>query len=287
MLGDYNQAEQKHLNDIEAQLKPSLDKAYEELNKAEGEGLERIQAEYSNLLSEYEQRRDEVTRKAEAREARYFAKHTDNLTKRLIKAIVSEVAGLGMLQSHSDFQTIYQDDTELKKYLFTNYGQYFDILLKNDKDNYRRVVNFTNDVISGKEKIVQTYKAILEKVPAETPQSINMWDKPYLYLRQDNATNNFNKVARLKSKRGTLWLWDEQATYQQGNLTVNIPHYEQLLQSNNIGKNHEISTPTKKVLDIAMLLFSHNSNNPSIRFALTDYMKLCGLSDIRRQQEQE
>lgn len=125
-----------------------------------------------------------------------------------------------------------------------------------------------------------------EELPTGSTQTEGMWDKPYSLMLQNIVTNDFNRVVLLKSTRGTLETWDEQATYRQDNMTIEIPHYEQLIQNSNLGKNGEISTPTKKLLDIATIIFAHNGHKSHITFSLEQYMKLCGLKDEKEARRQ-
>lgn len=116
--------------------------------------------------------------------------------------------------------------------------------------------------------------------------SQSRWNNHYLHMAQNNATNDFNRTALLSTTRGLLQQWGEILTYQQGNLTIEIPHYEQLLQNSSIGKSGELNTPTKKILDIATIIFSNNGHNPSVRFSLDEYMTLCGLMDKKEARKQ-
>lgn len=310
MLFDYNENEKLLLDDIQAQFKAPLDKAFtsyceaetefQKLDKKAQDGkrsltadeaktiaeLEQSRTEYSNLLAEYEKKRRAVTRKAEIRALRYFAKHTDELAERLEFEIEAQVASFGILQNHPDIQAVYQDDEEIRKRLLLTCGRYLDVLLKHDAENYQRVIDFISSSIADKDTITQTYKMKIESTPSDGKQSKSRWDDPYTYLLQNNATNDFNKVARLTSGRGTFSQWDEKATYTQGNLTVEIPHYDQLLQNASIGKGGELKTTMKKVLDIASIVFSRNGHNPSIRFSLDEYMELCGLTDEKEARRQ-
>ena len=310
MLLDYTKREKALLAHLQTQLKPALDKAYEELNKAEAEfeklsidaqqgkrtltddeakvaaELEKARDEYSTLLTEYEEKRSAVTRKAEERELRYFTAHTAELAERLQFEIEAQIASFGMLQNHPDFQAVFQNDAEIRERLTATLEQYFDILKKHDTERYQLILDFMEKAITDKEELTQAYREKLEETPAENSKAKGMWDKPYMLMVQNNITNDFNKVARLNSSRGTLEIWDEQATYKQGNITLFIPHYDTLLGKSIITKNGEISTPAKKVLDIATLIFTNNGHNPSIKFSLDEYMTLCGLSDKKRAREQ-
>ena len=310
MLLDYSKAEQKQLDNINVQLKASLDKAYEELNKAEAEfekldknaqqgkrqlnedearittELEKAQKEYNTLLMEYEEKRSAITHKAEKRTAKHFTKNTEELTEKLQHEIEAQIVSFGILQNHAEFQEIFQNGDKLKEYLTEALGQYLEILKKHDGKRYQLVIDFIDSSVAEREEIMRAYRAMLGETPTESAKATSMWSKPYLFLHQNNATNDFHKVARLNSTRGSLSLWNEQATYQQENLTILIPHYDTLLQNRSISKNSEISTPTKKVLDIATMVFEHNGHNPSIRFSLDEYIELCGLSDKKRAREQ-
>lgn len=313
MLLDYTKQEKTKLNTLYVQHKPALDKAFETLSKAQDDfakldtdaqqgkrtlsddeakiaaELEKAQNEYWAIMAKYEHERTAITRKAEARELRYFTAHTDKLAERLQFEIEAQIVSFGMLQNHSDFQAVFQNDTEIKERLTATLEQYFDILKKHDIETYQLVIDFMEKAIADKEELTQAYRETLEempKEPAKSTRAINTWNKPYMLILQNNITNDFNRIARLNSTRGTLEIWDEQATYKQENMTLFIPHYDTLLGKSIIKKNGEISTPAKKVLDIATLIFTNNGHNPSIRFALDEYMSLCGLSDEKEARKQ-
>lgn len=120
----------------------------------------------------------------------------------------------------------------------------------------------------------------------DSKENPNKWETPYMHMAQNNATNDFNKTASLSPKRGIIQQWGEILSYQQGNLTIEIPHYEQLLQNSSIGRSGELNTPTKKILDIATIIFSNNGHDPSVRFSIDDYMMLCGLTDKKEARKQ-
>ena len=306
MLLDYNSNEKKEINAIEAHFKPLLDRAYNQqedaavafeklntdaqkgkrsLNDDEAEIVaeyEQTQTEYARLLDEYEEKRKVITSKAEEREAKYFATHTQELTKRLKIEIQAQIASFGILKEHDDIKAIYQNDDEMINHLIMVYRQYLDILQKQDNESYQHILSFIDSSIADKESITETYKMTLRENPAKSSR----WDEPYLYMSQNNATNDFNKTARLSPKKGILQQWGEMLTYQQGNLIIEIPHYDQLLENSSIGKSGELNTPTKKILDIATIIFSNNGHDPSIRFSLDDYMKLCGLTDKKEARKQ-
>lgn len=310
LLLDYTKREKALLDDIQTRLKPALDKAFEIFSKAEEEfaklntdaqqdkrpltdeeatiaaEFERTRDEYGALLMEYEEKRSAITHKAEEREAKYFTKHTSELAERLQFEIEAQIASFGMLQNHAEFQAVFQNDTEIRERLTATLKQYFDILKRHDDERYQSVLDFMEKAIAEKEEITQAYRTKLEETPTESAKAKSMWDKPYLFLLQNNLTNDFNKVARLTSTRGTLSIWSEEGTYQQDNLTLLIPHYDTLLQNASISKNSEINTPAKKVLDIASIIFTNNGHNPSIRFSLDEYMTLCGLSDKKEARKQ-
>lgn len=310
MLLDYTQKEQIQIDAISAKYKATLNKAIEEYQKAEEDlqtisenakqgqqplndkeatiicEFERARDEYTRLSEEYEKERNALERRAEAREARYFTEHTEELTECLCFEIEAQIVSFGILKNHTDFGAVFQDNEEMRKRLIRTFKRYLNILQKHDAENYHRVISFMDSSIADKEEITQAYREKLEEIPADSPQSAKLWDKPYLLMLQNNATNDFNKVARLKSTRGTLETWDEQATYTQGNLTIYIPNYEGLLQNASIGKNGEISTTAKKLLDIACIIFTQNGHKSLIAVPLDEYMELCGLSDKKEARRQ-
>lgn len=311
MLLDYTKQEKNKLDTLYAQHKPALDKAFETLSKAQDDfakldtdaqqekrtlsddeakiaaELEKTQNEYWAIMAKYQHERTAITRKAEARELRYFTAHTDKLAERLQFEIEAQIVSFGMLQNHSDFQAVFQNDAEIKERLTDILSQYFDILREHDAEKYQLVINFMEKAIADKEELTQAYREKLEGTSAENSKVTGIWDKPYSFLRQNNATNVFHSVGRLNSSRGSLSLgWNGQATYTQGNLTISIPHYEELLKNSTIGKKGEINTSAKKLLDIASILFTRNEHNPSVEFPLDDFMKLCGLSDKKEARKQ-
>ena len=244
--------------------------------------MEKFQAEYARLLAEYEDKREVITRQAEEREAKYFINHTQELVKRLEIEIQAQIASFGILKEHEDIKAIYQNNDEMRNHLIIAYKQYLDILQEHDNENYQHILTFIDSSIADKESITETYRMTLKENPAKSSR----WDIPYMHMAQNNATNDFNKTARLSPKRGILQQWGEILSYQQGNLTIEIPHYEQLLQNSSIGKSGELNTPTKKILDIATIIFSNNGHDPSIRFSLDDYMMLCDLTDKKEARKQ-
>lgn len=306
MLLDYNEKDKLLLDELRTQFKPSLDTAFTAYCNAEAEfekldknaqlgrrtltkkeaktitEFERTLTEYSSLLAEYEEARSVITHKADVRETRYFAGHTGELAELLELNINNQIASFGVLQNQPEIKAVYQNDEEIKERIIATNRQYITLLQKYDDKNYQRIISFIDKAIANKENITRTYKITLKGNPANTSR----WDTPYMHIAQNNATNDFNKVARLSTARGVIQEWGEMLTYQQGNLTIQIPHYEQLLQNSSIGKSGELNTPTKKILDIATIMFSNNGHNPSIRFSLDDYMKLCGLTDKKEARKQ-
>ena len=306
MLLDYNSKEKKELNAIETLFKPLLDRAYNQqedatvdfekldtdaqkgkrsLNYDEAKTIaeyEKIQAEYARLLAEYEDKREVITRQAEEREAKYFVNHTQELVKRLKIEIQAQIASFGILKEHEDIKAIYQNNDEMRNHLIIAYKQYLDILQEHDNENYQYILTFIDSSIADKESITQSYRTKIESSQAKSSK----WDEPYLYISQNNLTNYFNKVINLSPSRGDLSVWDTQATYKQGPMTIEMPHYDQLLEKFSIGKTGEFNIHTKKMLDIATLAFSQNGHNPVIRLSIKKYMELCGLRDEKETRKQ-
>lgn len=290
MLLDYNENENSLLYDIAVRYNSDVNEIRAQYMAAKDTGdndeIKRTQSEYSKLLSDYGDERKAIEHRAETRETKYFSTHTKELAERLQIEIEMQIVSFGVLQNHADFQAVYQNDVEIKKRLTDTFGRYLDILQKYDAESYQSIISFIDNAIDTKEEITQTFKTRLKELPKESNQGKNIWDKPYPLMLQNNLTNIFNKVARLNSTRGTLETWAEQATYKQDNLTIIIPNYEALVGNSILGKDGEISTPAKKVLDILTILFTESGHNPAISFSVDTYMKLCGLSDKRKAREQ-
>ncbi|MBR1438906.1 MAG: hypothetical protein IJ587_10265, partial [Synergistaceae bacterium] len=188
MLLNYTKQEKSKLDTLQSQLKPQLDKAFETFSKAEeeytdaqqgkrilsdgeAENFKRTQEEYARLLEEYENKRTSIKRKAEAREARYFALHTDELTERLQFEIEAQIVSFGMLQNHEDFRSVYQNDDEIRDRLTSTYGRYLDILEKHDAENYQLIIDFIESSIADKDEITQAYRAKIEELPTESSKA--------------------------------------------------------------------------------------------------------------------
>ncbi len=195
MLIDYTKAELTQLDNLKKQLKPALDKAFETLCKAQDDfakldtdaqqgkrplsndeakiaaEIEKTQNEYWAVMAKYEHERSAITHKAEARELRYFTAHTDKLAERLQFEIEAQIVSFGMLQNHSDFQAVFQNDTEIKKRLTATLEQYFDILKKHDIETYQLVIDFMEKAITDKEELTQAYREKIEGTSAENSNS--------------------------------------------------------------------------------------------------------------------
>lgn len=67
-------------------------------------------------------------------------------------------------------------------------------------------------------------------------------------------------------------------TIQKNNLTIQISDYSSLISLN---KTKGFFTSTFKLFDALVIWFTNHNNEPDITFSLKDYMKLCGVSNIR------
>lgn len=310
MLLNYIEEETFALENIGYHFKAQLDKVFTEYANAEAEfkklnkkaqqgkrpltveetrivaEFERTQSAYSDLLAEYEEQRKAITNQAEAREEKYFAEHIDELAEKLKSRIEGDIASLGLFAQDKDtniLKSIYENDAEIKHYIRIIYGRYLDVLKERGReDDYQQVISFIDSSIADKERIAHAH---MPQNPFRPAKSSRL-DETYMYMAQNNATNYFNKVARLVSTRGILQQWGGMLTYKQEDLTIGLPHYEQLVQNSNMSKSDELSTPLKKVLDIAIVIFTNNGHNPSITFSLEEYMTHCGLTDKKEARRQ-
>ena len=154
MLPDFNLQEQKQLD----RLKSQLDNALNHSNMTE----------QLRLIADYGKKCNQITRNAEMRETKYFTEHTDELAERLEREIEIQIVLLGNLQIHHDFQAIYQDNNELKKYLTAINKHYLDILQEHDNENYQRIIAFIEVAVICKNKITQAGREKLESKPTNS-----------------------------------------------------------------------------------------------------------------------
>ena len=229
----------------------------------------KIQVSMENF-EEWKKGLEAIYEVAHPRSIEYFS----NNPSALIDVIKEETISKVYVVASSDTGEIPNYVEEEKQSYLENLSPYLDILKNKLPKVYNNVIKFINNTFDNRHSI------LVEEKDKELP----FFERMYTKLPQDNMLNDFKKTAQLKESRGQLQLWAETLTYRQGNIIIQIPHYEELLQKSSM-KGTELNTPVKKLLDIATALF-RETHSAVVKFSLDDYMSVCGLKDKKEARKQ-
>lgn len=207
---------------------------------------------------------------AHPRSIEYFYNNPSELEELIKEETISKV----YVVADTDTGEIPNYAEEEKLHYIRDLSPYLEILKNKLPKVYHNVIKFINNAFDNKQGI------LAEQQDKELP----IFERIYAKLPQDNMLNDFKKTAQLKETRGQLQLWAESLTYKQGDITIQIPHYEELLNKSSM-KGTELNTPVKKLLDITTALFAE-THSAVVKFSLDDYMKLCGLKDKKEARKQ-
>lgn len=229
----------------------------------------KIQVNIENF-EEWKKGLEAIYEVAHPRSIEYFSDNPSELEKLIREETISKV----YVVASSETGEIPNYVEEEKSNYISDLSPYLEILKNKLPKVYHNVIKFINNAFDNRQGI------LAEQQDKELP----ILERMYTKLPQDNMLNDFKKTAQLKDTRGQLQLWAETLSYTQGNITIQIPHYEELLQKSSM-KGTELNTPVKKLLDISTALFAE-THSPVVKFSLDDYMKLCGLKDKKESRKQ-
>ena len=219
----------------------------------------------------WRERMDAIQANAHKRAIEYFSYAPLELFAKLKEETRGICALLAMLELGGQNLEVTED---MKAKFKEEIAPYLDILKEKKPRKCGELIKFINSAFEHRAELAR------EEQDKQRP----LLERAYVKYAQDNMTNEFINMAQLKESRGDVKKVMGELRFQQGDTILKIPHYEELLRKGNINEA-ELSTPVKKVFDIAVLSFTH-THDRLVKFTVEDYMRLCGINDEQKARKQ-
>ena len=263
-----------------------MSKAIEQFTAERDEELKQVNKHYSQLQDKLLQESNRIKEKAEKRIIDFYREHPDEIedvlsminndtSQHVIAAFIEAGSSSKLLTVKNLLPDSPFSDNSIRTRIYSALGPYLDLLAEISSNSFRQACGSIEQHIADKKNIISSWK---EQDKADRDK----WNVLYRQMRQNSVTNQFNKISRLSPERGLKLDYEGKAVYTKGNITVGILDYGKLF-SNSKGS---FTIATKRLMDMTMIEFTSNGNNPSIRIPLDVYTEQCGLRDKKEARKQ-
>ena len=266
---EYNEAEKMELEQIDK--KYDIKTITEKLKNSTAQE----RAEYGKILVEHSSERAKVNAKRRERTLEFYSSNLDELEKK-IKETVQEIILASSIEKDKlsfDFSFRLQE-YGLKETILAEISLFLNLLKEKRPKKYHDLLKYIDKSIEYQESIIT----------AENDKKLPLAEKSYTMLPQDTGLNKFNKIAQMNDSRGILEIFGGALTYTQKEITIKIPHYEELWRQSSL-KGTELNTPMKKMLDLSTAI-SRELHSPRVEIPLKDFMKITGVKDEKEARKQ-
>ena len=262
-----------------------MSKVIEQFTAERDEELKQVSEHYSQLQDRLLQESNKIKEKTEKRIIDFYREHPDEIedilnmvnndtSQHIIAAFIESGSNPKLLTVKTLLPEIPFSDESIRARIYSALGSYLDLLGEIDPDSFRQARDAIEQCIANKKNIISGWK--------EDKTDRDQWNVLYRQMRQNSVTNQFNKISRLSPERGLKLDYEGKAIYTKGNITVGILDYGKLF-GNSKGS---FTIATKRLMDMTMIEFTSNGNNPSIRIPLDVYTEQCGLRDKKEARKQ-
>ena len=244
----------------------------------EKEALELANDELFKAIDEYSHEFFSVIGKADENVRDGFTDFVNNFydgsTDKYLEAIKEEMTTSFIFKRLEHEKEFLDNSNELVKCLMQPLHWMTRTLDTIINDILKEARNYVKFLIEHQEPIISP---ILEDIARASTVS-DKWKVKYHMMRQNALTNNFNRVVKL-SEKNSIVDYDEKNEICIFNQIQNIPNFI-IAISNLHEKEVEIKTCVKKLLDMMMIEFTSDVQEPFIMFSVKNYASTCGIRNV-------